>query len=62
MRIYIINSKFLKMPAPTLGGWWDFPDDVDTKLKEARAAGISVVKCTIRTGGPCLCGVFACNL
>ncbi|CAE7253121.1 unnamed protein product [Symbiodinium natans] len=30
------------------GGWWDFPEDVDTKLKEARAAGISVVKCTIR--------------
>lgn len=30
------------------GGWWDFPPDVDTKVKEAKGAGLTIVTCSIR--------------
>ena len=33
---------------PLAGGWWDFPPEVDEKVKEAKAAGLSVVTCVIR--------------
>lgn len=30
------------------GGWWDFPPEVDTVVKDAKAAGLTVVTCVIR--------------
>lgn len=34
------------------GGWWDFPPEVDTVVKDAKAAGLTVVTCVIRQGVP----------
>jgi len=30
-------------------GWWDFPADVDAKLKEAKAAGLVTLQATVRS-------------